>query len=285
AVKKEHWAPLYPMNTCADTPRITAVMAIEGYRDMPAIARLPVICTFGNPPDVKLRHKNDICSSAAHFNERKGRCECNDPKEDATVQQPELYKDFPPGTLCVTCNSKTEKRSVLFIMDQSSTVGREGMSKEKKFILDILSVLTNVRAGGVVISCPSYVGLEMKHYTTSEVENWVRGQSSSVDAGGSLYTGTYEAYKLGKEMLDKEGTVTKTIIVTSDGENSNCRGDTERDYYYRSPRPWEYDIAKQWRDSGATIIYVLVGGWGYPDNAREIVGYNEKLIRRVKDHN
>ncbi|KAK5975080.1 hypothetical protein GCK32_016614, partial [Trichostrongylus colubriformis] len=45
-IEEDHWETSYPLNMCADTPRITAVMSEKGYRDMPAIARLPIICTF-----------------------------------------------------------------------------------------------------------------------------------------------------------------------------------------------------------------------------------------------
>ncbi|KAK5982217.1 hypothetical protein GCK32_009146 [Trichostrongylus colubriformis] len=170
-VKPDHWAPSYPMNTCADTPRITAVMSADGYRDMPAIARLPVICTFGNPPDVQLRGKNDICSQAAHFDEKEGRCVCNNPQDDATVQEPKRYANFPPGTLCVTCNSRTETKSVLFIMDRSSTVGEKGMEQEKEFMLKMMSVMKKVRAGVAVISCPSFKALEVREYTSKEMRD------------------------------------------------------------------------------------------------------------------
>lgn len=46
-VPVSHWEDGFPMNQCADLPRLTVVMSTKGYRDMPATARLPVICTFG----------------------------------------------------------------------------------------------------------------------------------------------------------------------------------------------------------------------------------------------
>ncbi|KAK6013812.1 hypothetical protein OSTOST_20847 [Ostertagia ostertagi] len=125
----------------------------------------------------------------------------------------------------------------------------------------------------------------MKQYTTQEVMDWVNTRKSSLDTYGSLYTGAYEAYKLGKEMLDKETTSSKTIIVTSDGQHSNCKGSSAGDSTYAYPKPWEFDIAKEWRQSGATIIYVVVGGGYYTSNVQEIVGYDDKHILYVKDHN
>uniref|UniRef100_A0A8L8KRI3 C-type lectin domain-containing protein n=1 Tax=Heligmosomoides polygyrus TaxID=6339 RepID=A0A8L8KRI3_HELPZ len=52
-IPDDQWSSGYPMNMCADTPRITAVMTPYGYRDMTAIARLPLICTFGKISSVK----------------------------------------------------------------------------------------------------------------------------------------------------------------------------------------------------------------------------------------
>ncbi|KAK6060648.1 hypothetical protein COOONC_01690 [Cooperia oncophora] len=93
AVPKSHWAYSYPSNMCADTPRITAVMAVDGYRDFPAIARLPVICTFGNPPDLKTRSDDEVCSAAAYFDKSKGRCVCTE--EDMVQVNPSAYPNTP----------------------------------------------------------------------------------------------------------------------------------------------------------------------------------------------
>ncbi|KAK5966998.1 hypothetical protein GCK32_009454, partial [Trichostrongylus colubriformis] len=46
-VPYEFWTKGYPKNMCADKPRTTVVLGKEGYLDVPAIARLPVICAFG----------------------------------------------------------------------------------------------------------------------------------------------------------------------------------------------------------------------------------------------
>ncbi|KAK6052669.1 hypothetical protein COOONC_09826, partial [Cooperia oncophora] len=93
AVPKSHWAYSYPSNMCADTPRITAVMAVDGYRDFPAIARLPVICTFGNPPDLKTRSDDEVCSAAAYFDKSKGRCVCTE--GDMVQINPSAYPNTP----------------------------------------------------------------------------------------------------------------------------------------------------------------------------------------------
>ncbi|KAK6053335.1 hypothetical protein COOONC_09160 [Cooperia oncophora] len=46
-VPSEFWTKGYPKNMCADKPRTTVVMGIDGYLDVPAITRLPVICASG----------------------------------------------------------------------------------------------------------------------------------------------------------------------------------------------------------------------------------------------
>ncbi|KAK6751712.1 hypothetical protein RB195_003244 [Necator americanus] len=98
-VKKEHWCDKFPDNMCADTPRITAVMHKEGYIDMPAMARRPILCASagsadrGKPPP----RREEVCNRAAHFNKNRNRCECNDPKSDGRVMKPELYGHYPPG--------------------------------------------------------------------------------------------------------------------------------------------------------------------------------------------
>ncbi|KAK5986329.1 hypothetical protein GCK32_010759 [Trichostrongylus colubriformis] len=46
-VPYEFWTKGYPKNMCADKARTTVVLGKDGYLDVPAIARLPVICAFG----------------------------------------------------------------------------------------------------------------------------------------------------------------------------------------------------------------------------------------------
>uniref|UniRef100_A0A7I4Y0P7 US6 n=1 Tax=Haemonchus contortus TaxID=6289 RepID=A0A7I4Y0P7_HAECO len=41
------WADGYPKNMCADKPRTTVAVWKNGYVDVPAMARLPVICAYG----------------------------------------------------------------------------------------------------------------------------------------------------------------------------------------------------------------------------------------------
>ncbi|WKY04185.1 hypothetical protein Q1695_005286 [Nippostrongylus brasiliensis] len=95
AIPPEHWDSAYPMNMCADTPRVTAVMTPGGYQDYPAISRFPVLCTFGNPPTLPLADNKDLCNSAAHYDTATERCVCNDLSSDVKVKYPDKFKELP----------------------------------------------------------------------------------------------------------------------------------------------------------------------------------------------
>ncbi|VDL79414.1 unnamed protein product [Nippostrongylus brasiliensis] len=94
-VPVEHWQSEFPKNLCADTPRITVAMTPKGYRDYPAITRLPVLCTFGNPPNLKTRPEDSICPKGAHYDSKKQQCQCNDPNTDGRKVDPESFGHLP----------------------------------------------------------------------------------------------------------------------------------------------------------------------------------------------
>ncbi|ETN75389.1 hypothetical protein NECAME_03771 [Necator americanus] len=83
-VPNEYWRPEFPTRTCADTPRIALGFSQEGLVDVPAIARMLLVCTFGAPISIE-RTPDDDCHYLAHYNKAKGACECNDPNADILV--------------------------------------------------------------------------------------------------------------------------------------------------------------------------------------------------------
>ncbi|KAK5979374.1 VWFA domain-containing protein [Trichostrongylus colubriformis] len=193
-IEEDHWETSYPMNMCADTPRITAVMSEKGYRDMPAIARLPIICTFGNPPSLATRPTDEVCSELARFDASKGVCVCKDPEADAKLKKPELYKDYPPGMICLSCSSREITRSVVFIVDNSGSVTAEGWQKQKEFVSEATRHLKGARTGLVEIRCESVVLLEMGLHSPDDI-------MSKIGPYLDDYTGTGDSLLLARNLL------------------------------------------------------------------------------------
>ncbi|EYC00315.1 hypothetical protein Y032_0116g555 [Ancylostoma ceylanicum] len=162
AVNESYWEKDMPDNMCADLPRTTAGMLVKGYYDIPAIARRPVLCTYGTPPNLPPRRKEDMCNDYAYYDVNKGRCVCKG--MDAKERDPEKYADYPWGTVCVECETSSEERSIVFILDGSGTVERIGWRQQKLFMEQVVKHLKSVRVGVVVVADISFVAFEMDSY-------------------------------------------------------------------------------------------------------------------------
>ncbi|KAL6744265.1 hypothetical protein Aduo_017216 [Ancylostoma duodenale] len=217
AVSQSYWEKGMPDNMCADLPRTTAGMLVGGYYDIPAIARRPVLCTYGIPPDLPSRKKDDICNDYAYYDVNRGRCVCKG--QDAKEREPERFEDFPWGTVCVECQTTTESRSIVFILDGSGTVRSSGWREQKRFMQQVLKHLKNVRVGVVVVSDVSYVAFKMDSFENSKdkIAKYVRDSRyprSWTTIGYALY--------LTRQMLEKETSGHKTIIIFNDGDTDQC---------------------------------------------------------------
>ncbi|KAK5981600.1 hypothetical protein GCK32_021593, partial [Trichostrongylus colubriformis] len=73
------------------------------------------------------------------------------------------------GMICLSCSSFEITRSVIFILDDSGSVGEEGWEEEKRFVANILKHLKGARAGVVIIKCPSVKALDMGLYTAAQI--------------------------------------------------------------------------------------------------------------------
>ncbi|CAJ0597696.1 unnamed protein product, partial [Cylicocyclus nassatus] len=151
-VADNHWMIGYPDNMCSDTPRITVGMASSGYIDIPAIARKSIICSIGDNKDggakgprTGARQRGEYCNKAARYNKKLKRCECLDPKSDGRVVDPETYGHYPKGVVCMSCATSEKKRSILFLLDGSGTLGNEGWRKELEFVSTISKGVGNAR--------------------------------------------------------------------------------------------------------------------------------------------
>ncbi|EYC00337.1 hypothetical protein Y032_0116g569 [Ancylostoma ceylanicum] len=127
AVSESYWEKQMPDNMCADLPRSTVGMLVEGYYDIPAIARRPVLCTYGSPPNLPPRKNDDICNDHSYYDVNKGRCVCKG--IDAKEKEPEKYADYPLGTVCLECETTSEERSIVFILDGSASVLPSGWNQ------------------------------------------------------------------------------------------------------------------------------------------------------------
>lgn len=123
-INATYWAPNFPNNRCADKLRLTVAATRKGYVDVPNIARLPVVCGYGGRPK---RQDFQYCVEGAHWNITLKRCECDNPKLDGKVVDPEKYKDYPWGFVCLHCEKTLgETKTVFFIIDSSGSVSHTG---------------------------------------------------------------------------------------------------------------------------------------------------------------
>ncbi|EYC39086.1 hypothetical protein Y032_0677g1443 [Ancylostoma ceylanicum] len=136
-----HWLDGYPAEMCADLPPTTGAL-LDGMVDVPAIARRPIICTYGNPPNLPALHPSDQCNKAAHYDEETKRCLCNNPEKDGRIYDPEKYGHYPEGIVCIDCANTTRTRSIVFILDNTGTVGESGW---KAFFFCASQVVTRTR--------------------------------------------------------------------------------------------------------------------------------------------
>ncbi|EYC31704.1 hypothetical protein Y032_0003g1192 [Ancylostoma ceylanicum] len=97
AITANVWSPNHPDSTCADLPRITALMSATGYIDVPAISRRPFICVTGVPAlNRTVRRRDETCNRAAKYDATKKHCVCNNPDADGLVVDPKHYAHYPP---------------------------------------------------------------------------------------------------------------------------------------------------------------------------------------------
>lgn len=245
-IPDDQWSSGYPMNMCADTPRITAVMTPYGYRDMTAIARLPLICTFGTPPGFKTATDDDICNQAAHYDRNLNRCVCNNASADATVKEPGKWKGYPPGSVCLDCTLIKEQKAVLFVLDSSGSVGSYWETMIA-FVRRAFNYLWNsAKVGVVIFDTDARIAIPLDHHTNEELQSvkmefahgWTR-----IDLGMIL----------ADQILSKEPDDTvKDVIVISDGDGA---GPGLADYWVKNCT----DIARKWSNENGKIIYVEVG--------------------------
>ncbi|KHJ82314.1 hypothetical protein OESDEN_17993, partial [Oesophagostomum dentatum] len=68
------------------------------------------------------------------------------------------------GAVCYDCQNSNASRAVVFILDETGTVGKKGWDAQKEFMLQILGVIGDIKVGVVVIASNSYVAVPMDDY-------------------------------------------------------------------------------------------------------------------------
>ncbi|WKY11553.1 hypothetical protein Q1695_003265 [Nippostrongylus brasiliensis] len=221
AIPPEHWYSAYPMNMCADTPRVTAVMTPGGYQDYPAIARFPVLCTFGNPPTLPTADNRDLCNSAAHYDTATERCVCNDISSDVKVKYPDKFKELPYGTICETCSLTEHGRAFVFLLDQSGSVNRYEWAQVASFLRIASKFVAHAYNSVIAFSDLLQVILPLGRYSEAEFAS-----KATVRA---FYGGTYISPAMiaaDRELQRSPADYAKVVLLLSDGEGI-CKIDNQ----------------------------------------------------------
>ncbi|KAK6744999.1 hypothetical protein RB195_011608 [Necator americanus] len=281
---EEFWENDNPAEKCSDLPRTTAGL-LQGYLDIPAIARRPVICTYGNPPNVPPLNPNDQCNKAAHFNHVKQRCVCNNPDADGKRKDPKKYANFPEGIICIDCTNTTITRSIMFVLDQSGTVKEDGWEEQKKFMFKATEMMKNIKVGIVIIAGKPYIQIPLDKYENNKekIKHFLENEPWK-----DLWTGIGWSLKLARESLEKDSADEKIIVMVSDGDQDICAHDypTEKCPQEVKNKVAEYNQkseAKKVHAVGIRVIYVLVGNLietqaGARDRVLAIAGGQQNIV-------
>ncbi|EYC14225.1 hypothetical protein Y032_0041g412 [Ancylostoma ceylanicum] len=158
---------------------------------------LPPILTQGVPSIHREKYKKEeACNRAAVWNPALKRCECRNPQADGRIMKPELYSEYPPGTVCMDCQSTVEMKTVLFLLDRSGSVELKGwltvrarieifalMFGDKKPLivtsicmqqLDFMKSIANsvkpVLAAVIVMKQIPFVALDFGHHSAAAID-------------------------------------------------------------------------------------------------------------------
>ncbi|KAK6744416.1 hypothetical protein RB195_011236 [Necator americanus] len=243
-----YWEEKYPSNLCADLPRTTAGL-LQSYVDIPAIARRPILCTYGNPPSVIPLKLDDQCNKAAHFDHAKQRCVCNNPEKDGKVIDPKKYAKFPEGIVCIDCVNTTVVRSIVFVLDDSGTVKNEGWLEQKKFMVKVTELIKNIRVGIVVIAGTPTVEVDIDFYENNKgkIKNFLETKE-----WGNKWTSIGPALYLARKSLENEETKERIIVLISDGDADFCPYD---DPFDKCPPEAKRNLIAHSQEKEADEIY------------------------------
>ncbi|KAK5972477.1 hypothetical protein GCK32_013561 [Trichostrongylus colubriformis] len=164
--------------------------------------------------------------------------------------------------ICMSCNTREITRSVVFIIDDSGSVGTNGWEEQKKFVANAVSKhLKGARTGVVKIHCPARKMLDMGLHTPAEI-------MSSLGSYTNGWSGLGDAAYIAEQMLLRETTSAKGVIWLSDGE-PNCM---------EHHGSYEYIASDKWRREKVKIVYVAVNSSPTNQNILRVAGDSSNVI-------
>ncbi|KAK6059888.1 von Willebrand factor type A domain protein, partial [Cooperia oncophora] len=193
----------------------------------------------------------------------KGATEDDSRKRSTTKEGPEIGKTpfpLPPDT------TSEGTKSVVFIVDASSPAAKEGWKNIVELVVGTAKGLKNAREAVVVIACPAEIVVPMGTHSSLKLRNTL---IEYVSAGTDL--ATYQAYELAKNLLLKEESKHKSVIIISNGQSTTCRkpgveaGDEKK-------------IAEKWHDDGTQVIYLGIGEPVNKTNMETIANGTDNVI-------
>ncbi|EYC14224.1 hypothetical protein Y032_0041g412 [Ancylostoma ceylanicum] len=132
---------------------------------------LPPILTQGVPSIHREKYKKEeACNRAAVWNPALKRCECRNPQADGRIMKPELYSEYPPGTVCMDCQSTVEMKTVLFLLDRSGSVELKGWLTQLDFMKSIANSVKPVLAAVIVMKQIPFVALDFGHHSAAAID-------------------------------------------------------------------------------------------------------------------
>ncbi|PIO68542.1 hypothetical protein TELCIR_09669 [Teladorsagia circumcincta] len=114
------WAKGFPDRTCADMPRVALAFTQNGLVDVPNIARLFVVCTYGALPNVQPDDGSERCDPKATFDRINKKCKCKAGFDDLKTQKILIPRptdqSLEEGTACLNCQ-KSKGMDIFFVLD------------------------------------------------------------------------------------------------------------------------------------------------------------------------
>ncbi|WKY01949.1 hypothetical protein Q1695_015731 [Nippostrongylus brasiliensis] len=227
-----------------------------------------LMCSFGSPRGTRVRHNDRVfCHKEAIFDKESGQCQCNPPRSDCKLMDSKKYSRYHPGHCCLSCKSFDKQRSVVFLVDSNRNVGPDGWRKQLNFVAEMMQFVKNVRIGVVVLSCPAIIELRMGNYPPEVLRKWAANRQFNQSA-----TNAIDAYRYAEQLLDAEASSSKSLIVLSNGQTTNCIDGVKEpgEYRYEEQKHVdriiyisiiEYDLMNALRIAGGAQNFINVKGF------------------------
>ncbi|EYB81433.1 hypothetical protein Y032_0384g410 [Ancylostoma ceylanicum] len=259
-VENNFWQDTMPDRTCADTPRTALGFSQKGVVDLPAIARLFAVCTYGRSYQADSSGEEHTCHRFAYYD--KNQCRCRNEAEDIRVTKlfpiSESEKTIKPGTQCLDCSGRGD-HDIAIVIDCSHHVSNFDHYKILYKNLLLTFAMHKSRSSTYVFGSQEHVHArrnveltisdDIQAYAINELNSWKHHIKPPLGSGGSMSAAVEEAFNHLKNLANNK----RLLVLVVAGEQT----DTEKTHNLL--RESHQLIAQNWQR--AKYVAATVYGW------------------------